>query len=250
MSSEISTSNQIELITTILNIVDPIAIGEFSNPRFSSFGEALHRRPDTETNYIVSGVSHLSTLPQSVGFHSPPNPFGPLEQMFKLANMIMYKNEATPIHSQGTAQLTLVPGNGGSGDIATEDIDTVDYLYNSLDNPSESHAVLPSGSDNERAVYYGPPFIFKQPVSATNTKKVINLIENAIDSVYNSNGGLSRLADDIGTDAEIEVHCPIHHGKKSIDNKNGPTINALADDSKGDGVIQVCSCRLIKKKRA
>ncbi|KAI9589516.1 hypothetical protein GQX74_007685 [Glossina fuscipes] len=181
------------------------------------------------------------------------NPFAPMEQMFRFANMVLYKvakdSGPMPIHSQ-TASLTLTPAN--QPEVIADDSDTLDYYYNTIETPSSSHSVVMTppvvlppvpiqNNDQPNSVLYGPPFIFKQPVPASEPKQVLNLVENALDT-------LSVATDEDDGDSDIELHCPIHHEKKSI--AGGNCIGENSSDGDENGIIQVCSCRFIKNKKS
>uniref|UniRef100_A0A1A9VUB1 Uncharacterized protein n=1 Tax=Glossina austeni TaxID=7395 RepID=A0A1A9VUB1_GLOAU len=180
------------------------------------------------------------------------NPFAPMEQMFRFANMVLYKvakdSGPIPIHSQ-TASLTLTPAN--QPEVVADDSDTLDYYYNTMETPSSSHSIVMTppvalppipiqNNDQPNSVLYGPPFIFKQPVPASEPKQVLNLVENALDT-------LSAATDEDDGDNDIELRCPIHHEKKSI--AGGNCIGENSSDRDDNGIIQVCSCRFIKNKK-
>uniref|UniRef100_A0A1A9W2X0 Uncharacterized protein n=1 Tax=Glossina brevipalpis TaxID=37001 RepID=A0A1A9W2X0_9MUSC len=218
---------------------------------------------DTEKNEIDDRIGtaavtrNIVRAPNVVGENTFPayHPFSmnslpPAKQMFRFGNMLLYNGAKdtgpTPIHSQ-TAALSLMPAN--QPEAAADDSDTMDYYYNNVETPPSRSVIMTppvamppvpaQNNDQTYSIICGPPFIFKQPIPANEPKKVLNLIENALDTLLE--------ADDDDNDTEIELRCPIHHGKKSIADGNCIGDN-LSTDGDENGVIQVCSCRFIKKK--
>ncbi|KAM7348231.1 uncharacterized protein ACRADG_007647 [Cochliomyia hominivorax] len=163
---------------------------------------------DNKKKHLPRNRIHSSSVVRTHQSFGNLNPFANLNQLMKFGNMMMFKvGVASPPFSDRMIM------NQNSFVNSQENEPSFDYVFNSMEEPQE--------------IYYNskiPTRFTKEPLELTD------LMENALNTI------LTKSANNVD---EIEITCPIHHEKKSIDTKKGDN---------GD-IIQVCSCHFIKNNK-
>ncbi|KNC20818.1 hypothetical protein FF38_11279 [Lucilia cuprina] len=189
-----------------------------------------HKIFNTNTLHTSSVVgTHIIIPPQPIKqTYGVLRPFSSIDQLMKIGNMMMFK--------VGIDSLPYYPKISMTSNTAEEQGNFID---NKINEPDFDYIKGPQNEPFNNIPYNENRMIITQPIKLFKSnvadedepKDLVNLMQTALDTLlYNSNKN----------ENDIALKCPLHLEKKSLRTETGEDINNA-------NVIQVCSCRFIKR---
>ncbi|XP_037814314.1 uncharacterized protein LOC119605343 [Lucilia sericata] len=166
-------------------------------------------------------------------------PFASLDHLMKIGNMMMFKVgiDSLPYSPKMSMIPNLAPQQQQGNFIQQINEPDFDYIEGPQDEffNEKAHIInnIPYNNNENGVIITKPLKLFTPNIADDNEPKdLVNLMQTALDTLlYNSNKN----------ENESELKCPLHLEKKSL--------KKAGEDIDNANVIQVCSCRFIKRDK-